>query len=118
MNEKTEMIARIQYLIQKSSLKKSQILRDLQLSTSTLSDWEKGKGNPSSSAIMKLANYFNVSTDYILLGEKNSSDSTLSDDEYHCLELYNRMTEREKEICLAYMQGILDARAAHSKKGS
>lgn len=97
MNEKSEMIARIQYLITKNSKNKSRILRELNLSTSTLSDWEKGKGNPSTSAIIKLAHYFNVTSDYILFGTETAANSELTAYENKWLQLYRMFSEPEKQ---------------------
>lgn len=52
------------------------IARELHISQQTYSQWESGKRNPSKNTLETLANFFNVSTDY-LLGKtdiKNSSD--------------------------------------------
>lgn len=121
MDEKSEMIARIQYLIANDSKNKSQILRELHLSTSTLSDWEKGKGNPSTSAIIKLAKYFNVSSDYILFGTEQVMGKALSPQESKWLQLYPRFSESqrqslsslsqlpspEKNLCTAFICGVI-----------
>lgn len=121
MDEKSEMIARIQYLIANDSKNKSQILRELHLSTSTLSDWEKGKGNPSTSAIIKLARYFNVTSDYILFGTEQLCDKALSPQESKWLRVYSLFSESqrqtlynlsqlstpEKDICNAFICGML-----------
>lgn len=109
MDEKTAMVYRINRLISADSKKKSQILRELQLSTSTLSDWEKGKGNPSSSAVIKLANYFHVSTDYILLGTTTEPPSTGPADpcEQEWISLYRSLSPAEREICTAFLRGVL-----------
>lgn len=104
MDEKSEMISRIQYLMAKDSKNKSQILRELHLSTSTLSDWEKGKGNPSSSAIIKLARYFNVTSDYILFGAEKPEYRQLSQPENKWLQIYHLLSESEKQGLLDKMQ--------------
>lgn len=104
MDEKSEMISRIQYLMAKDSKNKSQILRELHLSTSTLSDWEKGKGNPSSSAIIKLARYFNVTSDYLLFGTEKLEYRQLSQPENKWLQIYHLLSESEKQRLLDKMQ--------------
>lgn len=104
MDEKSEMISRIQYLMAKDSKNKSQILRELHLSTSTLSDWEKGKGNPSSSAIIKLSRYFNVTSDYILFGTEKPEYRQLSQPENKWLQIYHLLSESEKQRLLDKMQ--------------
>lgn len=121
MDEKSEMIDRIQYLIAQNSKTKSQILRELHLSTSTLSDWKKGKGNPSSSAIIKLARYFNVSSDYLLFGTDKTDSAQLTLPEDRWLQTYHMFSEAErqdiyslselstteKNICSAFIRGVL-----------
>lgn len=112
MNEKNQMINRILQLIDNDPKSKSQILRELHLSTSTLTDWERGKGNPSSSAIIKLAQYFNVSTDYLLLGKdtfsmeeitENSGKARLS----QWVQYFYQLSEQEQQLCIAFICGIL-----------
>lgn len=106
MDEKSDMIARIQYLITKDSKNKSKILRELHLSTSTLSDWEKGKGNPSTSAIIKLANYFNVTSDYILFGTERTENSELTTSENKWLEIFHMFSEPEKQNLIELIQNL------------
>lgn len=110
MDEKSEMISRIQNLMAKDSKNKSQILRELHLSTSTLSDWEKGKGNPSSSAIIKLARYFNVTSDYILFGTEYPGNRQLSQPETKWLQIYHLLSESEKQRLLDKMKFSSDFR--------
>lgn len=125
MDEKSDMIDRIQYLITKDSKNKSQILRELHLSTSTLSDWKKGKGNPSSSAIIKLSRYFNVPSDYILFGIEHTENKEISPSEKKWLQVYHMLSESEKQdwpdylsklsrqerdMCAAFICGILARR--------
>lgn len=111
MDEKLEMIARIQNLIATDSKNKSQILRELHLSTSTLSDWAKGKGNPSASAIMKLASYFNVTSDYILFGTQKTENPGLTPPENQWLQLYYSFSESERQELLKLTQSTADRKA-------
>ena len=36
------------------------------VSRSTIANWEKGKTSPATTYILKLANFFNITTDYLL----------------------------------------------------
>jgi transcriptional regulator with XRE-family HTH domain len=47
------------------------------LNNSAITEWKKGKSKPSSDAIIRLADYFNVSADY-LLGRTHESTFTAS----------------------------------------
>lgn len=44
----------------------NKLARDLSLSNASISYWETGKQEPTASAIFKLAQYFDVSADYLL----------------------------------------------------
>lgn len=79
------------------------------LANSSLSQWKKGKGKPSLENIIKVASYFNVSTDYLLClsDEKNSrgeTDKSLSEEEKLLLRAYNNATVHDKfriiQICM------------------
>ena len=79
------------------------------LANSSLSQWKKGKGKPSLENIIKVASYFNVSTDYLLClsDEKNGrgeTDKSLSEEEKLLLRAYNNATVHDKfriiQICM------------------
>jgi len=53
-------------LIQKRQIKDYQVAKDLNLSSSRISDWRNGHRLPSVENLIKLADYFGVSTDYLL----------------------------------------------------
>jgi len=66
------MIDRIVLLLKEKSITAKKLTDDLELSNSAITDWKKGKGKPSAYAIVKIANYFNVSADYLLTGKNFS----------------------------------------------
>ena len=51
------------------------------ISTSTLSEWKKGKYTPKMDKLQKIADYFDISVDYLLSGETKKSPDTMSEDE-------------------------------------
>lgn len=59
-------IERILDLIKKNNITAKKLTEDVNISSSSISDWKSGKANPSYSAVIKIAQYFNVSTDYLL----------------------------------------------------
>lgn len=56
-------------------LSQTELARAIHVSQATVTAWETGKAEPSSSALNALASYFNVSADY-LLGRKKSENKT------------------------------------------
>lgn len=57
-------------------LSQAQLAKKLNIGTSTLGMWETDKRKPNPDALVSIANYFNVSTDY-LLGNTNSKQGSV-----------------------------------------
>ena len=57
---------RIKYLRNEKGIGQNLLAKELQLSNASISYWETGKQEPSAQAIFKIAQYFNVSADYLL----------------------------------------------------
>lgn len=57
---------RFVYLCEKNNVKPNTVAKTLDLSNSTCSDWKKNGNFPKGDILIKLSDYFNVSTDYLL----------------------------------------------------
>lgn len=57
---------RIRELRQLNGLRQVDFAKELGIAQSTLSTWESGRYEPDSASLLKLAQYFNVSVDYLL----------------------------------------------------
>ena len=76
--------------------------------------WEKGENEPTSSFIIKLADFFNVSTDFLLgrEGGINNFDknlSTMDKTTQELLKILSTFNERQKERVLADAEGVLES---------
>lgn len=65
----------IRDLRKRHRLSQTELAKAVHVSQATVTAWETGKAEPSSSALNTLASYFNVSADY-LLGRKESENKT------------------------------------------
>lgn len=104
-----DTIFRILSLIDNSGLTDKQILKELDLSsTSTLiTDWRRGKSkSPTIKHIVKIAHFFNVSTDFLLTGCIQSSD--LCNQEKELLNNYRSLPDQTRERVLGYVEGCLE----------
>lgn len=59
-----------QRLLDEKGLKNADVARDTGISNMTLSDWKRGKSIPKSDKIRKIAEYLNVSVDYLMTGKE------------------------------------------------
>lgn len=59
---------RIEIVISKSGLTKKEFARQIGISTGNLGDWKSGKSAPSAGALIRIAERFQVSLDWLMLG--------------------------------------------------
>lgn len=81
-------------LIKKENITKNKLLIDLNLSKNSFVDWEKRGSIPSADTVVKFAEYFGVSTDYLL---------GVTDRPNHAEPPAPEMTEQDKEFCSDYL---------------
>lgn len=62
-------------LCQKHNLSSYKVSKLANVTQTALSNWKNGKSEPSAKTLQKLADFFNVSVDYLLTGEEQNKDS-------------------------------------------
>lgn len=85
-----DSLNRIRDLREDMDLRQVDVASATGIDQKTLSNYETGKTNPDSYAIIKLADFFNVSADY-LIGRDNEKDKKIK-------ELESKITEIQKEL--------------------
>lgn len=70
-----EISERLQKLRKENNLSQEELANKLELSRQAISKWESGITSPDIKNIIKLSEIYGVSTDYILLGRENNSES-------------------------------------------
>ena len=74
-------------------------------------DWERGRTEPGIEDIKKIANYFEVSVDY-LIGQTNELDivqtnANLEQDEKQLLDLYRQMNFQDKNQLIGFAKALV-----------
>lgn len=92
-NGDQNMVAdRIKTLRQEANITQSELAKNLNITRSSVNAWEMGISVPSTQFIVELAQFFKVSTDYLLgLSQQQSLDIT-------------SLTEEQRQIILTLMQ--------------
>ena len=83
-------------------LKDADIVKATGITKSTFSDWKSGRSNPKNEKLQKIADFFNVSLDYLMTGEDKS---VLLDRKYYINEETAEMAEKifhNKELRLLF----------------
>ena len=73
------------------------------VSGSTPTAWKKG-ASPNSDIVIKLAEYFGVSTDYLLLGK----EPELSDRQQQLLNLFNQLSDENQAKIIERAETLLE----------
>ena len=61
-----------QQLLDKKGVKAFDVSKATGISTSTLTDWKKGRSIPKQDKMQKIADYFGVSVEYLMTGEEQN----------------------------------------------
>lgn len=85
-----------QRLLDEKGLKNSDVSRGTGISNMTLSDWKRGKTKPKMDKMKLIADFLNVSVDYLMTGEEYEFSVEMAQKD---LALSN-MSERLKEYAL------------------
>ncbi len=107
-------------LRQNSGLSQYELCRMLSVSQGTVSNWERGEHDIDNDSLLKLSEYFGVSTDYILKGEMAQSSPLpkmtegRKSDLLHLVDTFN---ETEASLLYDFAQLLLRTRLLHQGSG-
>lgn len=79
-----------------------EIADHLGVSYQAYAHYERGRRSPSPDILVKLANYFNVTVDYLLIDQSNQDRVLIERD-----TLYSQLTPVQKDCVSAYIEGLL-----------
>lgn len=114
------MYERFLELLNKHQTTAYQVAKATGISQNTFSDWKKGRSTPKIDKMQKIADYFGVTTDYLLgkpdqketppakpEGQEPSGQKTLSTEEKRHIKKYRLLNEAGKEKTDEYMDLLL-----------
>lgn len=95
-----------------------QVAADVGVSAKTYNNYENGNTQPDFATLIKLADYFKVSVDY-LLGhsiEQKLDLTTLTEDQKDVVNLTQMLNSDNCKLLLAYANGLAEGQKQHAKK--
>ena len=113
---------RLKELREEIGYSQTQVANAIKTNQRNIGRWENGENEPTSSFIVKLADFFNVSADFILgreddLGNKISTPfSTMDKETQKLLKIFEILNQRQKERLLAYAEGMLEAEKEYKNR--
>ncbi len=100
------MVERILELIKERGITALKMTADLGLSNSAVTDWKKGKAKPSVDAVVKIADYFGVTVDY-LLGRVGDPNVELIPADPEKVKAHEQWLEQQREENRKAIEGLL-----------
>ncbi|WP_397334072.1 helix-turn-helix domain-containing protein [Paenibacillus macerans] len=75
LEKKLSIYERIELLIKNAGLTKKAFCLKLGISTGNLGDWKRGKSTPSSNKLIEIADFFDVSLDWLMIGREKPASA-------------------------------------------
>ena len=116
---------RLKELRTEKNFTQEEVAKEIGTSQTNIGRWEKGLNEPSSSFVVKLANFFEVSTDY-LLGRSDdfgnvtvttaSPSAVLTPDEQEILETYRNLPPHRRKTFMLFVESCNEESTYKNKK--
>lgn len=104
-------LKRFETLMNEKRLNKAQLIRATGITEGAIDGWRKKGTQPTAECLCKLADFFEVSTDY-LLGRENDigiieTRTNLTSDEQELINLYRKLSFGDKNQLLGFAKGLV-----------
>ena len=107
-------LEKIENLMQENNLTANKLAIACKLQNNTFTYWKNGKTKPTIDALIRIADYFNVSIDYLVGREsakqtiQNTNINNQTDDLKQFIQLWEQMDEFQKASVTGYAQGLIN----------
>lgn len=110
------MITRILNLLSDRGITAKKLTKDLDISNSSVTDWKKGS-KPSCDVIVKLSDYFGVTTDFLLKGTITDPRNNIhSSEDEEWLRLIHKLPKDSQRDLLGYLRVCTKLSESHIAK--
>lgn len=103
----TEFAKRFDYLLKTHGKTAKELTTLLDIPSSSVSDWRKGKSGPKIKTLVGISLIFDVSLDWLILGRE--TNGVLPADEQMILENYRKMDTFSKGRLYGFAESIFDS---------
>lgn len=94
-------------LLKERSLKTSDVVKGTGLSSTFFTEWKKGKSKlPNVANLIKVADYFDVSLDYLVGRKRTTPDTSITDEYVDLIDLYSKLNDMDKDIIMKTLRSL------------
>ena len=105
------VIDRLKSLRASKKISQKDFAQALKVSQQTVASWESGRTEPSNTALKEIADYFNVSADY-LLGCDTVKAPALSDEQTTLLKDFDALNSAGRKLLVGVLNSLRVSHAA------
>lgn len=104
-----------------SGISQKELAEKLGVSPTNIYNYEIGRTQPSIEWLIKIADFFDVSVDYLIertddFGNFKKSDVEIDKTTQRLLKILSTFNERQKERVLAYAEGVLESEKEYRRR--
>ncbi len=96
-------IDRLEAVLAEKKVTKTELAEVLKIRRPTLSEWKKNGVIPPADIMLKIAEYLNVSVEWLVTGKEKEKDA-ISQEETKVLEYYKQLSQEQKEMVLTLLE--------------
>lgn len=89
---------RLEQLRKEKKINQSELAGRIGLTQQTISSYEKGKNKPSMDILVRLAQEFGVTSDYLLHGNVANNESELTDEQKEFLNVFEKISKDKRDL--------------------
>ena len=86
---------RFELLLKTKGVSRSKFAEDLKIRTALISEWKKNGNLPNGETAIKIANYFDISLDYLLTGNLKNE---FPDEDIALIVRYHNLSQEKKQV--------------------
>lgn len=106
----------IQCLREEANIRQTELAKSLGLGRTTISNYENNYSSPDLETLIQIANFFHVSTDYLLgISSVKNAPQNLQEDEAKVLKYYRRLNSESKDYINGEMVKLFREQEASNK---
>lgn len=104
----TKFLETVLSLLSKKGVSKNKMLTDLKLGKNSFVNWENRGTIPGGNSLNKIAEYFEVSTDYLLGNTQTSAenDKEMSTEDIEIMKMIKSLSPEKKEMFLKFLKSL------------
>lgn len=106
-----DIIDRISYLL--AGREQQELTNYLGLNRVAFSEWKSGKSKSYRKYLIEIAEFFDVSLDYLVYGKE--TQTALTDNEKKLLEIYSKLADDKKKEAVRRVEELLTSDASENK---